>query len=110
VLESKVSSEGFGYAPIALGQLRGAHGGKMDQYLVLTTTTEQPLATRACDALEDAGIPLLLEHIEMSSGKHKASGYRLLVPSRFSQRARRLVDIVCSSLLGAKNDSAWATA
>jgi hypothetical protein len=79
-------------------------GEFMDQYLVLTTTTEQPLATKACDALEDAGIPLLLEHIEMANGRERSSGYRLLVPSRFSQRARRLVDVVYVNILGGSEE------
>ena len=63
----------------------------MDNYLVLTTTTEQPLANRACEALEDAGIPLMLEHIHVKSGNKRAPGYRLLVPSSFSQRAQKLI-------------------
>ncbi|MBX7143872.1 MAG: DUF2007 domain-containing protein [Oligoflexia bacterium] len=63
----------------------------MDQYLVLTTTTDQPLANSACALLEEAGIPLMLEHVELSRGARRACGYRLLVPQRYSHKAQRLV-------------------
>ena len=64
----------------------------MDRFLVLTTTTDQPLANKACEALEDAGIPVMLEHIEILSGKTRASGYRLLVPSQFTHTAMKVID------------------
>ena len=65
----------------------------MDKFLVLTTTTEQRLANRACELLEDSGIPVMLEHIEIMDGNTRAHGYRLLVPAQFSQTALRLVDV-----------------
>ena len=64
----------------------------MEQFLVVTTTTEQNLADRACAALEEAGIPVMIEHIEIVDGKQRASGYRLLVPSQFTQTAMKVVN------------------
>lgn len=64
----------------------------MEKFLVLTTTTEQNLAARACDMLENSGIPVMLEHIEILDGNTRAHGYRLLVPSQYSQSAMRIVD------------------
>ena len=64
----------------------------MDRYVVLTTTTEQNLAKKTCEALEDAGIPVMLEHREIVDGADRASGYRLLVPFQFRQRAQLLAD------------------
>jgi hypothetical protein len=63
----------------------------MEQFLVLTTTTEQNLANKTCAALENAGIPVMLEHIEIVEGEDRASGYRVLVPSQFTATAMRLV-------------------
>lgn len=69
----------------------------MDRFLVLTTTTEQPLANKTCAVLEDAGIPVMLEHVEITHGETRASGYKLLVPSQFTQTAMRLVDATSSA-------------
>lgn len=62
----------------------------MEQFVVVITTTDQPLADRACAALEDAGIPVMLEHVEIHENNFRASGYRLMVPSQFVQSAQRL--------------------
>lgn len=69
----------------------------MEKFLVLTTTTEQILATRTCELLEDSGIPVMLEHIEILDGNTRAHGYRLLVPSQYSQTALRLVDVASNA-------------
>lgn len=63
----------------------------MDHYVLLTRISDQPLANKACAALEDAGIPVMLEHVEVTSGATRASSYRLFVPSQFTQTAQRLV-------------------
>lgn len=63
----------------------------MERFLVLTTTTERHQASRACAALEDAGIPVMLEHVEINNDGGSASGFRLLVPAQFTQTAMRLV-------------------
>lgn len=64
----------------------------MDRFLVLTTTTERPFANKACALLEDAGIPVMMEHVEITQGNCRASGFKLLVPSQYTQTAMRLVD------------------
>ena len=63
----------------------------MERFLVLTTTTEQPLANRTCAVLEDAGIPVMIEHVEITDGGSRALGFRLMVPSQFTQTAMRLI-------------------
>ena len=73
-----------------------------DRFLVLTTTFEQALADRTCAALEDAGIPVILEHVQISDRNaenipYKASGYRVLVPAPHTQTAMRLVTATSSA-------------
>ena len=68
-----------------------------DHYILLTRISEQPLANKACAALENAGIPVMLEHVEVKSGATRASSYRLFVPSQFTQTAQRVVDVSSTS-------------
>lgn len=70
----------------------------MERFVVLLTTTERTVANRACEGLEHAGIPVMLEHVEIHDGATRASGYRLLVPSEATQAARRLTDSVATEL------------
>jgi|GEM_PF-1845978 len=64
----------------------------MDRFVVLVTTTDQPLAERCCAALEEADIPVMLEHVEIHDGTLRASGYRLMVPAQLSTAAHRIAD------------------
>jgi len=73
-----------------------------DHFLELATTTEQPLADRTCAVLEEAGIPVILEHVEMRARQTFAPGYRVLVPAQFSQTAMRLVDATSSAYYAAR--------
>ncbi|MFM1849006.1 MAG: hypothetical protein RL417_2480 [Pseudomonadota bacterium] len=73
-----------------------------DRFLVLTTTFEQALADRTCAALEDAGIPVILEHVQISDrdlddNLYTASGFRVLVPAPHTQTAMRLVTATSSA-------------
>lgn len=70
-----------------------------DRFLVLTTTVEQALADKTCAVLEDAGIPVILEHVKISDrdASFKASGYRVLVPAPMTQTALRLVSATSSA-------------
>ncbi len=69
----------------------------MERFVVLTSTTEQTLANKTCELLEDRGIPVMLEHREILNGKERASSYRLLVPIEFVQTAKRLTYATYSS-------------
>lgn len=62
----------------------------MERFVVLTSTSEQTLANRTCELLEDRGIPVMLEHREILNGSERASSYRLLVPIEFVQTAKKL--------------------
>ena len=64
----------------------------MERFMVLTTTTEQPFVTRATELLEEAGIPVMIEHVEIMDSKNRALGYRVLVPRQYTQYAMQLVD------------------
>jgi hypothetical protein len=56
----------------------------------LFTTTEARIADASCEALEDAGIPVMIEHVDVLEEGERAPGFRLLVPSEHSQEALRL--------------------
>ena len=63
----------------------------MERYLEITVTTDEPFATKASHALEAAGIPVMIEHVEVRSGSTVEPGFRVLVPSHLAQNALRLV-------------------
>jgi len=65
---------------------------EVEKYVILSTTTELTLANRTCAALERANIPVLIEH-EPSNGRPGAKlNYKILVPLKYSQAARRISD------------------
>ncbi|MDC0358343.1 hypothetical protein OAO01_05955 [Oligoflexia bacterium] len=66
----------------------------MDKFLVLNTITDQALADATCEALEEAEIPVMLEHVTIQNDDSSASGYRILVPSEFTQTAMSLIERV----------------
>lgn len=59
----------------------------MDQFLVLTTLTDRIEIDSTADMLETAGIPIMLEHVEVEQQGTAAPGVRVLVPSQWAQRA-----------------------
>lgn len=64
----------------------------MEQYyLVLITSTERSVVNRACNLLEESGIPVMIEHVELLDGPTRARSYRVLVPSEFAQTGMRIV-------------------
>ncbi len=65
---------------------------EVEKYVVLSTTTELKLASRTCAALERANIPVLIEHEPSSGDQGGKLNYRILVPLRYSQAARRISD------------------
>ena len=68
-----------------------------DQYVLLSTITEQGLAQQFCNAFEDADIPLMLEHVKILDRKDVTPGYRLFVPSRVIQQATQLFERIIST-------------
>ncbi len=60
----------------------------MDRFVVLSTFSNHMLADHSCGALESQDIPVMLEHVVIRSGPSaSASGFRLLVPSQYVNRA-----------------------
>ena len=62
----------------------------MDKFIVLAVTKERVTANRACAALEDAGIPVMIEHEAVSSENVDEGGFKVLVPTQFTQAAMKL--------------------
>jgi hypothetical protein len=71
----------------------------MERFLEVTVLTDRTTANRCCEALEDALIPLMLEHVAANENRRGTNGYRLLVPSQFTQRARRIADIAAGMII-----------
>ncbi|MCB0332136.1 MAG: hypothetical protein KDD55_01485 [Bdellovibrionales bacterium] len=69
----------------------------MEQFLVIQTVTDQHVANLSCGLLEDASIPVMLEHVTISEGTECASGYRILVPSDHIQTALGLLGRISAS-------------
>lgn len=63
----------------------------MEKFLVLKTFTDQTAANDACASMEDAGIPVMLEHVVIESDGGSASGYRILAPAQFTQSAQAVL-------------------
>ena len=64
----------------------------MEKYCAITTVTDQGLANRICAVLEDANIPVMLEHVEVVDNYKRDSGYRILVLNEKMRRAMRLFE------------------
>lgn len=62
-----------------------------EHFLALDLTCDEQMAHRKASVLENAGIPVLIEHIHIVEGSLQADGYRLMVPSKFVQNAKRLL-------------------
>lgn len=71
----------------------------MDKFILLTTTSERAVANRACAALEDAGIPVVIEHEENPADTDETAGFRVLVPAQFTQAAMKLTGGLSSRIL-----------
>ena len=66
----------------------------MEKFLVLTTLTDRTKANRTCAALEDAGLSVMLEHITIRDADTDVSGFRVLVPSEYTQQAKMIAERV----------------
>ena len=66
---------------------------KIESFIVLTTVSDQQLANKLCAALEQADVPLLVEHVELIDQGRSRVGYRLLSPSSVRETAMSIVDI-----------------
>jgi hypothetical protein len=63
-----------------------------DKFVCIKVITSQKVADKACTALEEAGIPVMLQHLELQEGDLKALGFRVFTPSRCVQNASKIVD------------------
>lgn len=61
-----------------------------DRYIIVTTSSQQSSVIRATDALEDAGIPVMVQHVS-TQASDVSHHFRVMVPDRFSRRASQVV-------------------
>lgn len=78
-----------------------------ERYLSLMVISDPIAADHSCCILEDAGIPVVIQHLTTSDHSHihripaavqedgifDGTGYRLLVPMRLAQTAMRLLKL-----------------
>lgn len=62
---------------------------KVEEFVALTTTNNQDLANRISAALEDIGVPIVLEHVLLNN---QENGYRISTQLRYKENASRIVD------------------
>jgi|GEM_PF-4336308 len=62
-----------------------------ERFLIIKTTTDQEFAHRACETLENAKIPVLLQHITIDELEVPVSAFRLLVPATKTQTAQKIL-------------------
>ncbi len=65
----------------------------MEQFAVLTTVTDFGLMDRISNSLEQAEIPVLLEHVEIIDGEDKARGIRIMVPTTLTVKAKECLKL-----------------
>lgn len=63
----------------------------MEKYLEVTTVRESERLDRSCAALERAGIPVIVRHVDIVQGAERHPGFTLLVPSEHSNHAQKLI-------------------
>lgn len=72
-------------------------GGKIESFVIVTTLAEQEIADKISGALEDIGIPIILEHVAGSESNLGQRGFRILTQSRYSENAMRIADNLLSA-------------
>lgn len=68
--------------------------GKIETFVALASINSQDLANRISAALEESGIPIVLEHIALKddSSKQLENGFRLSTQEQFFESAMRIVN------------------
>jgi len=66
----------------------------MEEYLPISTTSEREFATKCCDAIEKAGIPVVMEHIDIIQDGRFFPAFRLFVPIQFRQSGIKLIETI----------------
>ena len=64
-----------------------------ERYVSITVFSDPVAADQACSVLEEAGMPVLIQHLEVQDGNIRASGYRVLAPANCVQTAMRLLNL-----------------
>ena len=63
----------------------------MDKLMLITTMVEESEVDKTSSMLKNRGIPVTVQTINILDEYKKTSGYRLLVPSQFTEEAMNLV-------------------
>ena len=64
-----------------------------ERFVSIKVLSDSASADRTCSILEEAGIPVLIQHLEIEEGTLKASGYRVLAPAHCAQTAMKLLNV-----------------
>ncbi|MCB0335357.1 MAG: hypothetical protein KDD62_03605 [Bdellovibrionales bacterium] len=66
----------------------------MQNYTLIHTTIDRVLANKTAEVLENEGIAVLIEHIEIKSTTDNAHGFRILVPVQSAHESMRLLQMI----------------
>ena len=77
----------------------------MDKYVVLTTYGDHMVTNHLCNALESAGVPVLVEHLLIDEGTMQGSGFRILIPSHLIQTGYSILSTMPRRAIANDNDS-----
>lgn len=73
---------------------------RLEQFTSVATFTDQTLANHICANLEDSGIAVMLEHVQVQEDGAATAGYRLFVPTVLVQTAGWLIESVSAHYYG----------
>lgn len=67
---------------------------EIEEFVVLAVNTRRSVMSRACEILEEQGVPVILEHVEVedSHSGHRTPGFRLMVPTKVRERSVKLLN------------------
>jgi hypothetical protein len=77
-----------------------------ERYVSITVLSDPVAADQACSVLEEAGMPVLIQHLEVEDGAVKVSGYRVLAPANCAQTAMKLLNLRRPSGAGLAREAA----
>jgi hypothetical protein len=81
----------------------------METFVIISTITNQETANQSCALLEDAGIAVMLEHLELSFDDGVTGrAFRLLVPQRDNMRAQRIISGLVSVMHSPAEESLYS--
>ena len=65
-----------------------------ERYVSITVISDPVAADQACSILEEAGMPVLIQHLEVEEDGMRASCYRVMAPLSCAQTAMKLLNLL----------------